>query len=121
MSVTDTNVVVGQGYEYSLAYPGSPFVEAAINATPIEYRGKVILLVDETLTNALATNLIQLKQDLVGDGWKVIRHDAPRHDDAIWANNTNNIAVIKGWVTNDYNADPIQVNVEPRGVATDQW
>ena len=50
--------------------------------------------VDQTLTNALATNLTQLTQDLVGDGWKVIRHDAPRHDDATWSNNTNNIAVI---------------------------
>ncbi len=60
----------------------------------------------QTLTNALATNLTQLTQELVGDGWKVIRHDAPRHDDATWSNNTNNIAVIKGWITNDYNADP---------------
>jgi len=66
----------------------------------------VISPVDQTLTNALATNLTQLTQDLVGDGWKVIRHDAPRHDDATWSNNTNNIAVIKGWITNDYNADP---------------
>ncbi len=66
----------------------------------------MILLVDQTLTNALATNLTQLTQDLAGDGWKVIRHDAPRHDDATWSYNTNNIAVIKGWVNNDYNADP---------------
>jgi hypothetical protein len=62
--------------------------------------------VPQTLTNALAPNLTQVTQDLVGDGWKVIRHDAPRHDDGTWANNTNNIAVIKGWITNDYNADP---------------
>ncbi len=66
----------------------------------------MILLVDQTLTNALATNLTQLTQDLVGDGWKVIRHDAPRHDDGTWANNPPNIAVIKGWITNDYNSDP---------------
>jgi hypothetical protein len=49
---------------------------------------------------------VALKQDLVGDGWKVIRHDSPRHDDTTWANNTNNIAVIKGCITSDYNADP---------------
>ncbi len=61
---------------------------------------------DQTPIDALATNLTQLKQHLVRDGWKVIRRDAPRHDDATWASNTNNIAVIKGWITNDYNADP---------------
>ena len=108
LTFTDTNVAVGSRYEYQykplLTVPG--YILSGINATPIDYRGKVILLVDQTLTNALATNLTQLTQDLVGDGWKVIRHDAPRHDDATWANNTNNIAVIKGWITNDYNADP---------------
>ena len=76
-------------------------VEAADGTEPTG-----ILVVAQTLTKALATNLTQVAPDLVGDGWKVVRHDAPRHDDATWANNTNNIAVIKGWITNDYNADP---------------
>ena len=110
LSFTDTNGSVGQRFEYqaltALRQPRSGYILSAINATPIDYRGKVILLVDQTLTNALATNLTQLTQDLVGDGWKVTRHDAPRHDDSTWASNPPNIAVIKGWITNDYNADP---------------
>jgi len=110
LTVTDTNVTVGSRYEYLLDFHDGlgtqEYILSGINATPIDYRGKLILLVDQTLTNALATNLTQLTQDLVGDGWKVIRHDAHRHDDATWSNNTNNIAVIKGWITNDYNADP---------------
>jgi hypothetical protein len=110
LTFTDTNVVVGSRYEYRLDfYDGfgtEEYILAGINATPIDYRGKVILLVDQTLTNALATNLVALKQDLVGDGWKVIRHDAPRHDDTTWSNNPPNLALIKSWVTNDYNADP---------------
>jgi len=110
LTFTDTNVTVASRYEYQLQFNDPSvtveYILAGINATPVDYRGKVILLVDQTLTNALAADLTQLAQDLVGDGWKVIRHDAPRHDDGTWANNTNNIAAIKGWITNDYNADP---------------
>jgi hypothetical protein len=76
-------------------------VEAADGTEPMG-----ILVVPQTLTNALAPNLTQVTQDLVGDGWKVSRHDAPRHDDTTWSNNPPNIALIKSWVTNDYNADP---------------
>jgi hypothetical protein len=110
LTFADTNVTVGSRYEYQLNFNDPPFTQeyilSGINATPIDYRGKVILLVDQTLTNALATNLTQLTQDLVGDGWKVIRHDAPRHDDVTWSNNPLNIALIKSWITNDYDADP---------------
>src|SRR6266446_2745233 len=76
-------------------------LEATDGADPLQ-----ILLVDQTLTKALATNLSTLKQDLVGDGWRVIRHDAPRDDDSTWSNNPPNIALIKSWITNDYKADP---------------
>jgi hypothetical protein len=77
-----------------------------VRSTSAAKQGDALRLAHQTLTSALATNPTQLKQDLVGDGWKVIRHDAPRHDDVTWTNNPNNIALIKGWITNDYNADP---------------
>jgi hypothetical protein len=105
LSYKDTNVIIGQRYEYDVL-PTERYLLSAINAPPIEYRGKVILLVDQTLTNALATNLTQLTEDLVGDGWKVIRHDAPRHDDVVWSNNPPKIATIKSWVSNDFLLDP---------------
>jgi hypothetical protein len=105
LSYRDTNVTVGKGYEYDVQ-PTERYLLSAVNAPPIEYRGKVILLVDQTLTNALATNLTQLVEDLVGDGWKVIRHDAPRHDDVLWSNNPPKIATIKSWVSNDFLLDP---------------
>ena len=100
---TDTNVNIGQRYEYNVA---GRYILAAVNATPVEYRGRIILLVDNTMTNTLATELGQLTSDLVGDGWTVLRHDVPRHDEAVWANNTNNIAATKSLVLADYNSDP---------------
>jgi hypothetical protein len=81
-------------------------VSGIVNLPPVENRGKVILLVDTNVTNSLSAELDLLKQDLAGDGWTVIRHDVARHDDSVWANNTNNIATIKSLIVSDYNDDP---------------
>jgi hypothetical protein len=111
-SYVDTNVSIGQRYDYNvfvngLNYPQGPaYIQSGIKLPLVENRGNVILLVDNTLTNALATNLTQLVEDLVGDGWNVLRHDVPRHDDNVWSNNPPNIATIKSIITNEYYADP---------------
>lgn len=47
----------------------------------IEDRGKLILLADRTLTNALREELAGYVTNLVGDGWQVLRADMPRHID----------------------------------------
>ena len=43
-----------------------------------EDRGRVILIVDQTLVPALAAELAQYQRDLAADGWEVVRHDVPR-------------------------------------------
>lgn len=86
---TDTTVVSGRSYEYrafregfnGTQYSAAEHTSVALNAPAIEDRGRVILLVDKTLANSMTTSLEQLRQDLIGDGWKVIRHDVPRHID----------------------------------------
>src|SRR5262249_42875580 len=75
---------------------------------PREQRGRVILFVDDSVAAALSAELARLKSDLVGDGWTVLRHDVPRHNDAVWARNTNNIARIRAQIVADYSADPGQ-------------
>ncbi|MCC7509894.1 MAG: immunoglobulin domain-containing protein [Planctomycetes bacterium] len=77
---TDTNVSVGVMYEYAVgrtggAYTSWGFITAAIEAPFKESRGRLILIVDDTHITALATELARLEQDLVGDGWQVVRHD----------------------------------------------
>ena len=86
----DDNVAVGVGYEYKVetvnkvngdsAYsshaPG--YVYSGISLPPPDNRGKVILLVDQSMAGALSGELARLEEDLAGDGWGVLRHDVPR-------------------------------------------
>jgi hypothetical protein len=107
----DTNITVGQRYEYNLnsgflASIGvrEPFgnqMTAAVLGSAIESRGKVLLLVDESLQAALQPELNTFITNLVGDGWSVLSTNVPRHVDDYssteafatnWFNITNRIA-----------------------------
>ena len=44
----------------------------------IEYRGTVVLLVDSNYVIDLKTEIDRLEMDLIGDGWRIIRHDISR-------------------------------------------
>jgi hypothetical protein len=113
---TDTNVIVGSSFEYQVEvltdiypYPnGSPsdwftswgYCYAGIDVPMIENRGKIILIVDNTFSSALANELFRLQQDLVGDGWAVLRHDVGRSD---------SVTSVKALIQTDYNSDPANV------------
>jgi hypothetical protein len=105
-SWSDPNVANGGSYEYaitkstSLGYKGTGYILAGINAPMIENRGKLVLIVDNTHAAALANELARLQQDLVGDGWTVIRHDVAR---------TATPPQIKNLIKNAYNSDPTNV------------
>ncbi|MCX7044313.1 MAG: IPT/TIG domain-containing protein [Candidatus Sumerlaeota bacterium] len=93
----DTNVAVGQAYEYRvkrtttiLAYTDSwaprilagltsyGYIYSGINMPPVDHRGTVILIADNTIAGACSAELAMLRDDLIGDGWSVIRHDVER-------------------------------------------
>lgn len=103
----DREVVPGQRYVYRVqvgSRPAFPDLVAGVRLPPIEDRGAVALLVDETLAGRLRPELMRLERELVGDGWKVIRRDVPRHDDRDWTRNTNAIARIRAQVKADWEA-----------------
>jgi hypothetical protein len=90
---TDTNVAVGQLYEYQVICYISTINSTALNnvsaygylwagiqAPLVESRGTAVLLVDNTLATALSAELTRFQQDLLGDGWKIIRHDVARYE-----------------------------------------
>ncbi len=102
---TDTDVRVGACVEYKVAarYPhltAFGYVYAGIDAPLIENRGKLVLLVEESLAVPLKAELERLSEDLVGDGWVVLRHDVSRY--AIPAE-------VKAVIQADYSADPLNV------------
>ncbi|HEX7863230.1 MAG TPA: chitobiase/beta-hexosaminidase C-terminal domain-containing protein [Verrucomicrobiae bacterium] len=101
----DHAVSIGTRYEYELlkstsrGYKGSGYVLAGY-APAIESRGKIILLVDSTWTTPLAAELRRLQQDLVGDGWTVLRQDVPR---------SASVPHVKSIIQNFYSSDPANV------------
>ncbi|MDB6017302.1 MAG: hypothetical protein JWR19_1791, partial [Pedosphaera sp.] len=101
-SYVDSNVVPGTEYEYRIGRTGSQFdgdayLDTGVELPMLDNRGKLILIVDNTYTTSLATEIGQLQSDLTGDGWTVIRHDVAR---------TSTPASVKSLIQADYNADP---------------
>jgi transcriptional regulator CtsR len=102
----DSGVSIGSAYEYKIVkaatgFSGYGYIFAGHQAPPtLDSRGKIILVVDNLYAASLATELDRLKQDLVGDGWTVIRRDVAR---------TDTPASVKSNIVSDYNADPANV------------
>lgn len=93
----DKSVTSGVAYEYSLNPTGvtKGGIVVGYNIPLVESRGKVILLVDQTMTTPLASELSQLQKNMVADGWTVIRHDVPRevisptsNSNTVWSGTT---------------------------------
>ena len=84
-SYTDTAVAPGVSYEYYVyrRLNGSPssasgYLSSGIRLPPVADRGRVLLLVDDTMSTPLATELATFIRDLQGDGWTVTRSDIAR-------------------------------------------
>ncbi len=104
-SYTDTSVSVGSSYEYQVVkstsgHTGYGYIYVGIQASLTDNRGKLVLIVDNTHASTLASELKRLQQDLVGDGWTVLRHDVARND---------SVVNVKNLIKADYAADPSQV------------
>lgn len=99
---TDTSVTVGARYEYGVgrlggSYNSWGFIVAGIDVPAAESRGRLILIVDNSHTTALATELATLERDLVGDGWLVVRHEVSP---------SATVAQVKATIVAAYNAAP---------------
>jgi hypothetical protein len=97
----DTNDSIGHSYEYKIQSDDSSFqaygyILAGIEAPAIEYRGKMILLVDDSLALPLAKEIDGLILDMQGDGWIIIRHNIKRKA---------GVVSIKDVITGDYYKD----------------
>lgn len=98
----DENVEVGNRYEYQIikhgvAYTGYGYITVGVDASLVDTRGRVILLVDNSFAEPLAFEIARLQSDLAGDGWTVVRHDVSR--DA-WPED------VKATIRAEYVADP---------------
>jgi hypothetical protein len=104
-SYVDNKVLVSTPYEYQIVkatslYTGYGYLYSGVNVAMTDNRGKLLLVVDNTYAEALTNELAQLQQDLVGDGWGVIRLDVGRND---------SVPSVKDKIKAQYSTDPANV------------
>lgn len=110
-SFVDTSAALrlGERYEYEV---GPRNTTVSLAGRPQDDRGRVIVLVEEGVASGLTAQLEQLRSDLVGDGWTVLIHEAPRHPDNAWNAQAINpryvtdLARTKALIQADYAAAP---------------
>jgi hypothetical protein len=106
ITYADSRVSVGTIYEYRVKEiaPGRVahgYIATAIDYPLVEDRGNILLIVESSIAPSLATELAQLQQDLLGDGWTVIRHEVA---------STDSVPSVKNWIVSQYNASPARTN-----------
>ncbi|MBM3832575.1 MAG: hypothetical protein FJ403_04755 [Verrucomicrobia bacterium] len=117
------DVAPGERYEFRLhsgLRASKDYILVGNKAHAIEKRGRVLLLVDETLSSnsGLRSQLAILEQDLAGDGYQVVQnYRAQRHDEALnaanprsWGRNPSRIAFNKRIITDFYNEAKTETN-----------
>jgi len=107
LSYTDMTAMANTLYEYRVvrtqSSAGNPVAEghlwSGVNVPVVEDRGRVILVVDDTMSSPLAVELDRLIADLIGDGWAVVRTDVSRtgSPQQVWD-------AIHGW----YSVEPLK-------------
>ena len=106
---TSAELRLGERYEYEV---GLRSITVSLEGRPQERRGRVIVLVEQSVASGLASQLERLRSDLVGDGWTVSIHEAPRHQDDAWKAQAINpkyvtdLARTKALIQADYAAAP---------------
>jgi hypothetical protein len=101
----DNAVQVGTLYEYRVVrvaggVTGNGYIATGIEVPEVDSRGKMILLVDNTMAAPLANELQQLQNDLLADGWTVLRSDVSR---------TASVQSVRNTIISLYNSDPANV------------
>ncbi|MCU0795437.1 MAG: Ig-like domain-containing protein [Akkermansiaceae bacterium] len=87
---SDSGLNPGTIYEYRFYVPAdndfpnetAAYVSCGIDAPLVDQRGRVLLVVDQTVATALSVELGRFTRDLTGDGWTVSRLDFGRHGSA---------------------------------------
>lgn len=101
----------GTAYEYQVRRGDRTLVDVGYWVTGVEIpavqeRGRVYLVVDKAIAPALSLRLERYARDLTGDGWTVLRHEAPRGTPAKPVENLKRASALKAWLQAQYREDP---------------
>ena len=104
VSWTDNNVEAGVGYEYRVTSSGTyyafGYIFAGIDLPEIFSRGKVLLVYDSVSTYGLDFEINRWINDVIGDGYEVIKIAVDQND---------KVSKVKEKIVNAYNNDPQEV------------
>ena len=104
-------ITPGVAYEYQVARTARDILDVGYWVTGVELpaqaqRGKVYLLVDDTVADDIAPRLERFVRDLTGDGWQVFRKRVPRGNDRAPLDNLKIALTSKQWLNTHYLEDP---------------
>ena len=107
----DKKIQPGIAYEYRVSRPSKEKIETGYwttgrNLPAQENQGVAIVIVDETLAGDLDAQLDRFMLDLIGDGWKVIRHDVPRGTEKDSVVNLQTARKLRAWIKRRYYSAP---------------
>jgi len=97
-----TTINLGNGNDTITQYLGLGYAVAGIDIPPIQYRGKVLIIVDSTIADSLALEIERLKQDLIKELWNVVITQAPRTP----VFNSSSIDIVKTIIKVEYDKNP---------------
>ena len=95
----------GTAYEYQIIRRARDIVDVGYWLAGWEVptrpeRGVALLIVEEGLQDSLGPRIDRFERDLIGDGWRVIRHSAPRHDAKAPVETLAAARSLRAWITN---------------------
>ncbi|MCP4331522.1 MAG: hypothetical protein GY785_02610 [Gammaproteobacteria bacterium] len=104
----DKDIQPGIAYEYRISRPSKERIETGYWTTGLklpaeETRGVALVIVDETIAEALAPRLDRFMLDLTGDGFRVVRHEVPRGNNKDRVANLRAARKIRAWIQGQYN------------------
>jgi hypothetical protein len=111
MRFIDSTIKPGVAYEYQVTRTARDILDVGYWVTGVELpaqtsRGKVYVLVDDTVAEDLAPRLERFARDLTGDGWQVFRKRMPRGNDRAPMDNLKIALNTKQWLNTHYLNDP---------------
>jgi fibronectin type 3 domain-containing protein len=120
LTCEDASAQAGIAYDYTVARrflsSGSAFfkadwISAGIQLPIVESLGTVVLVTENTIPTALASDYQQFKTNLIGDGWKVEEILVPRAlTSPTPAQRLSEVQTIRSAIQALYQANPTQVN-----------
>ncbi len=98
----DNSVSTGTNYEYRVVrtgsgYSGYGYINCGIEVPEVNYRGRLILIVDSSFILPLSAEINRLITDIEGDGWDVVRHNVSR---------TAPVTSVRTLIQTDYTLSP---------------